>query len=88
LPDSNQYDPNSKTLVIDSESFSFEPLTIENGYAKAVCFALHNPEVKPGDVLLVLSGSDILFHGFIGHIDDGKATATDHRSLLPPAVVH
>jgi hypothetical protein len=88
LPDSNQYDPNSKTLVIDSASFCFDALTIENGYARVVCFTLQNPEVKPGDVLLVLSGSNILFHGFISHIEEGKATAADHRSLLPPAVVH
>ena len=80
LPGREQYDPNSQTLVIESQDFCFDTLTIENGFAKAICFVLHNPEVKPGDVLLVLSGSEILFHGLIGQIGDGEATAIDRRS--------
>ena len=50
-----------------------------------VRFELKNPDVKAGDVLLVLSGTDIHFHGMIGIIsEDGSAVATDRRgSLLP-----
>ena len=39
-------------------------------------------------VLLVLSGTDIQFHGFIGGIEDGWATAIDRRSSSLPAGVH
>jgi hypothetical protein len=43
--------------------------------------------VRAGDVLLVLSGSDIHFHGMIGVIEDGRGTATDRRGSLLPATV-
>ena len=42
-----------------------------------VRFSVENPDVRPGDVLLVLSGSDIHFHGMIGMIEDGRGVATD-----------
>ena len=44
---------------------------------------------QPGDVLLVLTGADVHFHGLIGRIDEGWAVATDHGSLLPvPTTIH
>jgi hypothetical protein len=49
---------------------------------------LDNPGVQAGDVLLVLSGEDIQFHGFINNIADGWATAADKRSSTLPASVH
>jgi len=54
-----------------------------------VKFQLLNPEGKPGDLLLVLTGADVHFHGLAGRIDEGGAIATDHRRLLPlPATIH
>ena len=50
-------------------------------------FRVENPDVRPGDVLLVLSGSDIHFHGMIGMIEDGRGVATDRRGSLLPATV-
>jgi len=41
-----------------------------------------------GDVLLVLSGAEIHFHGFIGGIGDGYAIATDHSGSMLLAGVH
>jgi hypothetical protein len=79
---------NSNTLVVEAEKFSFETVTQEDGNATVIRFQLQNPEVRAGDVLLVLSGADIHFHGLIGKIEEGSAIATDRRSLLPSSLVH
>jgi hypothetical protein len=79
---------NSQTLVIESSDFSFETISDENGYATVVKFKLENPQVSAGDVLLVLAGSEICFHGLIGQIEDGYATASDPRGSQLPARTH
>jgi hypothetical protein len=44
--------------------------------------------VQAGDVLLVLAGTEIHFHGMIGVVsEDGSAIATDRRGSLLPATV-
>lgn len=86
MADSNPV--NAQTLVIESNDFSFESLGDENGYATVVRFKLENPQVLPGDVLLVLSGSEVFFHGIIGRVEDGYATASDPRGSLLPARTH
>jgi hypothetical protein len=79
---------NSQTVVVDANAFEFETLEEVNGLATVVRFHVENPDVRPGDVLLVLSGSDIHFHGMIGMIeDDGNGVATDRRGSLLPATV-
>ena len=89
MSENSNYNSNSKTLVIETKDFAFETMGQSNGVVTVVKFQLLNPEVKPGDVLLVLTGSDVHFHGLIGRIDEGWAVATDHRSLLPlPATIH
>lgn len=89
MSENSNYDSNSKTLVIETRDFSFEAIRESNGLATVVRFQLLNPEVKPGDVLLVLTGADVHFHGLIGRIDEGWAVATDHGSLLPvPTTIH
>ncbi len=79
---------NSQTLVIESNDFSFETMSDENGYATVVKFKLENPQVVAGDVLLVLAGGDVFFHGIIGLIEEGYATASDPRGSLLPARTH
>ncbi len=74
---------NSQTLVIDAEEFDFETVEQRDGIATVVKFKLDNPGVRLGDVLLILEGANILFHGFIGRIEDGYAIAADrHGSSL------
>ena len=82
------YSENSNTLVVEAETFSFETVTQENGNATVIRFQLQNPEIRAGDVLLVLSGSDIHFHGLIGRVEEGSAVATDRDSQLPSGLVH
>jgi hypothetical protein len=79
---------NSQTLVIDEDQFTFITVEQRNGMATTVRFKLENPEVRPSDVLLILSGSDIRFHGFISKIEDGWATASDRTGSLLPAGIH
>ncbi len=79
---------NSQTLVIDAEEFDFETVEQHNGLATVVKFKLDNPDVRSGDVLLILSGTEIQFHGFIGGIEDGYALAVDRTGSALPAAVH
>ena len=88
MSESSNYSNNSQTLVVDSAQFSFETVEHNNGNATVIRFQLHNPSVKAGDVLLVLQGTDIHFHGMIGVInEDGTAIASDQRGSLLPATV-
>lgn len=87
MPDQSRVANNSQTYVADADSFAFEVLEHENGVATVVKFQLEDPRYHAGDVLLVLSGSDIHFHGMIGRIEDGWATAVDRRGSLLPATV-
>lgn len=77
----------SQTVVVDAAAFDFETLEQQNGVATVVRFHIENPDVRAGDVLLVLAGSDIHFHGMIGIIEEGFGVATDRRGSLLPATV-
>ncbi len=79
---------NSQTLVIDAEEFDFETVEQHNGIATVVKFKLDNPGVRAGDVLLILAGAEIQFHGFIGGIEDGYAIAMDRAGSMLLAGVH
>ncbi len=81
------YTNNSQTVVVDADTFEFETLEQQNGHATVVRFRIENANVHAGDVLLVLSGSDIHFHGMIGRTEDGYGIATDRRGSLLPATV-
>jgi hypothetical protein len=84
MPEGRSEISNSQTLVVEANDFSFETLEQQNGLVTVLKFKLENPSIGPGDVLLVLSGTDIHFHGFIGGVEDGWATAMDRRSSTLP----
>ncbi len=88
MSEATNYSNNSQTVVIGADEFNFETVEHEDGHATTVRFQLNNPAVKAGDVLLILQGSDIHFHGMIGIVnEDGTALATDRRGSLLPATV-
>ena len=87
MPDEQRVANNSQTYVVDADDFSFETLEQQNGQAIVVRFPLANPRYHAGDVLLVLSGSDIHFHGMIGSLAEGWAIASDRRGSLLAATV-
>ena len=87
MPDEQRTANNSQTYCVEAESFNYETLEQNNGAATVVRFQLDDPKYHAGDVLVVLSGSDIHFHGMIGKLGDGWAIASDHRGSLLPATV-
>lgn len=87
MPDSRSQIANSQTLVRGADDFVFETLEQQNGNATVIRFELNTPGYNAGDVLVVLSGTDIHFHGMISQIADGWAQASDNRGSLLPATV-
>jgi hypothetical protein len=87
MPDEQRVANNSQTYAVSADEFSFEALKQENGQATTIRFRLEDPRYHAGDVLVVLSGSEIHFHGMIGQIADGWAIATDNRGSLLPATI-
>jgi hypothetical protein len=85
MPDEQRTANNSQTYLVDADTFDFEALEQENGQATVVRFKLDDPRYHAGDVLLVLSGTEIHFHGMIGSIGEGWAVASDRRGSLLPA---
>ncbi|MBV9957988.1 MAG: hypothetical protein JO360_06175 [Acidobacteria bacterium] len=87
MSESQNYGNNSQTLVYDTDDFQFETMEQQNGQATVIRFELTDPRYHAGDMIVVLSGTDIHFHGMIGQIADGWAIATDRRGSLLPATV-
>ena len=76
-----------QTLSFNAENFEFEAVAHENGNATVIKFPVDEKKVSPGDVTVVVSGDDIVFHGMIGKIEDGFAYASDPKGSLLPAGV-
>lgn len=87
MPEEQRTANNSQTYCVDADEFSYETLEQQNGQATVVRFQLADPQYDAGDVIVVLSGGEIHFHGMIGRLADGWATATDRRGSLLPATV-
>lgn len=76
-----------QTLSFNADTFEFEPVAHENGNATIIRFAVDEKKVSPGDVVVVVSGEEISFHGLIGKIEDGYAFAADPKGSLLAAGV-
>ena len=87
MPDEQRVANNSQTYVVAAEEFQFETMEQQNGQATVIRFRLEDPQYHAGDVLLVLSGSEIYFHGMIGQVAEGWAIASDPRGSLLAATV-
>lgn len=87
MPDEQRTANNSQTYCVDADEFAYETVEQQNGQATVVRFQLNNPQYHAGDVVVVLSGGEIHFHGMIGRLADGWATATDRRGSLLPATI-
>lgn len=85
MPEPQRTATHAQTYVVDADTFEFETIEQENGQATIIRFNIDDRRYQPGDVVLVLSGTDIHFHGMIGRITDGLAIATDRRGSLLPA---
>ena len=75
-----------QTLSFNADTFEYETVASENGNATIIKFPVDEKMYSPGDVVVVVSGEDISFHGMIGKIEDGYAYASDPKgSCSPPA---
>ena len=72
----------TQTLSFDADTFEFDAVAHENGNATIIKFPVDDKKVSPGDVVVVLSGEEISFHGLIGKIEDGYAYASDPKGSL------
>jgi hypothetical protein len=76
-----------QTLSFNADTFEYEAVASDNGNATIIKFPVDQKLNSPGDVVVVLSGEDIAFHGIIGKIEDGYAFASDPKGSLLPAGV-
>ncbi len=76
-----------QTLSFNAETFEFEAVAHENGNATIIKFPVDEKKVSPGDVTVVVSGDQVVFHGLIGKIENGLAYASDPKGSLLPAGV-
>lgn len=76
-----------QTISYNADTFEYEAVAQENGNATIIKFPIDEKKFSPGDVVVVVSGEDITFHGIIGKIEDGHAFASDPKGSLLPAGV-
>ena len=76
-----------QTLSFNAETFEFEAVAHENGNATIIKFPVDEKKVSPGDVTVVVSGEEIVFHRLIGKIEEGFAFGSDPKGSLLPAGV-
>ena len=76
-----------QTLSFNADTFDYETVNQDNGNATAIKFPIDQTLYSPGDVVVVLAGDEINFHGIIGKIEDGYAFAYDPKGSLLPATI-
>lgn len=76
-----------QTLSFNADNFEFDIVSQENGNATIIKFPVDEKLYSPGDVVVVLSDADIVFHGLIGKIENGEAYASDPKGSLLAATV-
>jgi len=71
-----------QTISFNAETFEYEAVANENGNATIIKFPIEEKLYSPGDVVVVVAGDEITFHGIIGKIEDGYAYASDPKGSL------
>lgn len=76
-----------ETHCYDAKDFKYETLEQVNGNASLISFEITQEHNTMGDVVVVLSEGEIVFHGIISKVQDGWALAADPSGSLLPATV-
>lgn len=76
-----------QTVSFNADNFEYEAVSQENGNATIIKFPLDQKVYSPGDVVVVLSKDEIVFHGIIGKIEGEYAFASDPKGSLLPATI-
>jgi hypothetical protein len=74
-----------QTISYNIKNFEYETLSQVSGNAGIIKFKIDEKVYSPGDVVVILDETDVLFHGVIGKIEAGFAFASDMKSSLLPA---
>lgn len=74
-----------QTISYNAETFEFEAVAHENGNATIIKFPIDEKLYSPGDVVVIVNGDEVAFHGIIGKIEEGFAFASDPKGSLLPA---
>jgi len=77
----------TQTLSFDADTFEYETVDSQNGNASVIRFPVDSKRVSPGDIVVVVKGEDIFFHGMIGKIEGDFAYASDPKGSLLAAGV-
>ena len=73
-----------RTINFNIADLEYEVVSHDNGNASVIKFEIDETENSPGDAVVILDESEIVFHGMIGKIEDGFAfVAAPTGSLLP-----
>jgi hypothetical protein len=77
---------NLQTVFVELSDFQFEAVERTDGRATVIRFRIPEPVLLRGDILVVLDGGEIRFHGAISSVDaSGCAVASDFRGSTIPA---
>ena len=76
-----------QTLSFNADTFEYDTVAHDNGNATIIKFPIDEKKYSPGDVVVVVSGEEITFHGLIGKIENGFAFASDPKGSMLPAGV-
>ena len=76
-----------QTISFNADNFEYDTVSNNNGNAAIIKFPIDEKKYSPGDVVVVLQGADIVFHGIIGKIEGGEAYASDPKGSLLAATV-
>jgi len=76
-----------QTISFNADRFEYDVVAQDNGNATIIKFPIDEKKYSPGDVVVVVSGEEISFHGIIGKIEEGFAFASDPKGSLLPAGV-
>ena len=76
-----------QTISYNADTFEYETVSHDNGNATEIKFEIDYTKYSPGDVVVVLSNDEIVFHGIIGKFEDGFAHAYDPKGSLLAATI-
>ncbi len=76
-----------QTLSFNADTFDYDVVSQDNGNATVIKFPIDQKLYSPGDVVVVLQGEEIVFHGIIGKIENEEAYASDPKGSLLAATV-
>ena len=78
----------TQTLSFNVNNLDYEIISHANGHATVIKFEIDETQNSPGDAVVLLDDSEVVFHGMIGKIEDGFAWVAAPRGSLIPVSVH